>query len=513
MVKASRLTLDADVIVAGAGPAGAASAIHLRKAGLRVMVADWQTFPRDKVCGDFISAVALRELQALGVTAYRNAGRANVIRDAAVFLDGQHLLTSALPRLPGLRTFGRVIPRRTFDQWLVAKARSDGAVFAERHRIVAFRPARRHVEVDAEIGGQRRTLRAHALIGADGSTSVTAALMRGERPSVEDRVIAVRAYFDGVDGPADRADLYFSSTAFPGYGWVFPSGPQTANVGVGMVLRTLPPSTEHLASLLRRLIAQDPALRARLGHARLTHKIVGWPLTTFNPTLPIVGDRVMLVGDAAGLINPLNGEGIQYALLSGRWAAETLVACASRGDFSRKGLGSYAERVDAEFRRDLGLARAAVQLIRNRALNPLWLEALRTIVARAGVDEDYAEVVGGILAGVVPVRRALDLDIVLKTLRQSAVRLGMQTLKESSYHPTYLARLGIRVTQAALDIAAPMLKHRAETEHWAVALGTSVVDSSRRPVLTPQNSGARYPAVTRDSRSRDRRRKHGAQTR
>jgi len=472
--------LDADVIVVGAGPAGAASAIHLRKAGLRVLVADWQTFPRDKVCGDFISAVALKELSALGVTAYRDARRANVIRDAALFLDGRHLLTSELPRMAGSRTLGRVIRREAFDEWLVAKARADGAVIGERHRVVAYRVARRHVEVDAEISGRRRTLRAQALIGADGSTSLIARLVRGQRDSSDDRVIAVRAYFEGVEGPPDRADLYFSSEAFPGYCWVFPTGSQTANVGVGMVLKTLPRSTERLEILLQRLIAQDPGLQKRLKSARQSRKIASWPLATFNPTLPVIGNRVLLVGDAAGLINPLNGEGIQYALLSARWAAETLVACTSRGAFSRTDLAPYAERVDAELRWDLGLARAAVQLIRNRALNPLWLEALQTIVARAAVDAEYAEVVGGVLAGVVPVRRVLDLQVVRKTMQQSAIRLGMQTLKELSYHPTHLTRLGVRVTRAALDIAGPMLKHREDTERWAVALGESLFDFSGR---------------------------------
>jgi geranylgeranyl reductase family protein len=507
--------LDADVIIAGAGPAGAASAIHLRKAGLRVMVADWQTFPRDKVCGDFVSAVALKELQALGVTTYRGRGRANVIRDAAVFLDGRHLLTSALPRTRALRTFGRVIPRETFDDWLVAKARADGASLAERHRVVGYRATRRHVEVDAEAGGRRRTLRARALIGADGSTSVVARLVRGERASADDRVIAVRAYFEGVRGPSDRADLYFSSAAFPGYGWLFPTGPHTANVGVGMVLRTLPPSTDHLASLLRRLVDQDPGLHDRLRDARLTHKIVGWPLTTFNPTLPVVSDRVILVGDAAGLINPLNGEGIQYALLSGRWAAETLVACASRGDFSRAALEPYAGRVDAELRSDLGLARVVVQLIRNRALNPLWLEALQVIVARAAVDAGYAEVVGGVLAGVVPVRRVLDLGIVRRTLQQAVIRSGMRTFEELSYHPTHLARLGVRLTQAALDMAKPMLTRREDTERWAVSLGKSLFDVSAGAAADAAAAIRRArPAVSRDSQTRGRRRRsHGAEGR
>jgi flavin-dependent dehydrogenase len=101
---------------------------------------------------------------------------------------------------------------------------------------------------------------------------------------------------------------------------------------------------------------------------------------------------VLLAGDAAGLINPLNGEGIQYALLSGRWAAETVIACAASHDFSGRALGAYAARVDDELRYDLSLSRTIVQLIRNRVLDPLWLEALRIIAAQARVDAEHARI-------------------------------------------------------------------------------------------------------------------------
>ena len=85
-------------------------------------------------------------------------------------------------------------------------------------------------------------------------------------------MIAVRAYFDGVNGPADRADLHFSSAAFPGYAWVFPTGEDSANVGVGIVLRTLPKHSEHLPKLLANLINDDAAIRHRVGGARVQSK-------------------------------------------------------------------------------------------------------------------------------------------------------------------------------------------------------------------------------------------------
>ena len=143
-------------------------------------------------------------------------------------------------------------------------------------------------------------------------------------------MLAVRAYYDNVEGPYQRADVYYSSNSFPGYYWFFPTGKTTANVGIGIVKETFPSNEMHLQELLKDTIAKDPALRHRVGKAVLRGKIVGWPLSTFDPNMQITADRVLLTGDAAGLINSLNGEGIQTALSSGRWAAETLINCLTK---------------------------------------------------------------------------------------------------------------------------------------------------------------------------------------
>jgi hypothetical protein len=227
---------------------------------------------------------------------------------------------------------------------------------------------------------------------------------------------------------------------------------------------------------LLRLIDEDAALKRRLGGARLATPIVGWPLTTYNPRLPVVGDRVLLAGDAAGLINPLNGEGIQYALLSGRWAAETVIACAASRDFSGRALGAYAARIDDELRYDLSLSRTIVQLIRNRALNALWLEALRIIAAQARVDAEYARITGGVLAGILPARSLLSVKVVRDTVQQAALCLGIRTVAGLSFRPNDLATVGVRLSEAAVDIASTILRHRGDSERWGTELVTSTID-------------------------------------
>jgi menaquinone-9 beta-reductase len=114
----------------------------------------------------------------------------------------------------------------------------------------------------------------------------------------------------------------------------------------------------------------------------------------------------MLIGDAASLINPLNGEGIQYALLSARWAAETLAPCLRGDDFSARALAPFSARVESEMRYDMALARLIVQFSSNRALTPLWIGASKILAERAHKDANTARIISGIFAGLLPARHA-----------------------------------------------------------------------------------------------------------
>jgi menaquinone-9 beta-reductase len=154
--------------------------------------------------------------------------------------------------------------------------------------------------------------------------------------------------------------------------------------------------------MLLRLTAEDASLRYRLRGAQIRGKVLGHPLTTYNPRLPLIGERMMLLGDAAGLINPLNGEGIQYALHSARWAVDIATDCLASDRLDAASLIGYQRRVHQSLRADMALSRLFVQLIRNRTLNQVWLDALRSMVARAQTDPDYAHHLGCVLTGLTP---------------------------------------------------------------------------------------------------------------
>lgn len=258
-----------------------------------------------------------------------------------------------------------------------------------------------------------------------------------------------------------------------------------------MLRNTLPTTREHLRTHLEHLISTDPALKQRMRFAGPVGNVVVWPLTTYNSDSPLVGDRTVLVGDAAGLINPLNGEGIQYALLSGIWAAEAVVACASCGDFSQAALAPYAQRVAEQFGRDFAITRTLVQLIRNQALNPIWIRALHLIVGRASLDDEYARVAGGVLAGVVPARNIFKPDIVRKTIEQTAVHAGAQ-VAGAPLTANGLLRAGIDATQFAIEVVSTMLQDSSGTERWALELAAraqAVLTSSNRSSRTEESLG------------------------
>ena len=421
--------IDVDVAIVGAGPAGAAAAYHFTRAGFRVVLIDQRRFPRDKVCGDFVGPAALAELDGLRLSSQPTFGDANKIRNGALYLNGDKVVERPFPHIQGLRDHGLCIPRMLLDNAIVQAAIASGARLIEESRVTGYETNAAGVTLFHQGSGGQKRLRTRLLIGADGSSSLISRILRGAKPPRRDRIVAVRAYFEGVEGATDQADLYVNSSSFPGYYWLFPTGSGMANVGVGMLLEAWTPNKQNLSQLLTELIESDPAIHSRLGNARICDKIVGWPLATFNPRLPIVANRVVLLGDAAGLINPLSGEGIQYALRSARWSSEALSDSLSSDNLSAAGLRPYVRRVQAEMRYDMAFSRLIIDFAKNSALDPLWLSALGVIAKRGAADFEYYEVAAGVFAGIVPARELLALPFLWRTTKSAALTLGTAVIE------------------------------------------------------------------------------------
>jgi len=467
---------DCDALVVGGGPAGAAAAARLAARGFTTIVVDRATFPRDKVCGDFVGPAALAELANLGVTGTEAFAATNTVGECALHVDGNQLGVLAIPQVGGLPAYGRVIPRRYLDAWILDAARHAGATVLDGRKVTAIERAPDAVTVRGHSAAGPWQLRTRLLVGADGSNSIIARALRGAVPPRQDRIVAVRAYFDDVDGPAGQADVCLCSDSFPGYAWLFPCGGGQANVGVGMLVSTYPQAGRNLRDLLLRLIAEDASMRRRLRGARMDGRVLGCPLTTYNPRLPLTGDRVMLVGDAAGLINPLNGEGIQYALHSARWAADVAADCLSSGRLDAASLYRYQQRVRHSLGQDMAFSRLVVQLIRNRHLDPVWLRTLRVIASRAQADPDYAHRVGCVVTGLAPATTTFGLSMAARTAGHARIsaRSAAPPHRPSRGRPS--GRPSAAASRSTTGGTAPLAATSGEFAGWAAGVGRALTD-------------------------------------
>ena len=313
---------DADVVVVGAGPAGAAAAIVLARAGRRVILADRAQFPRDKCCGDGITGAALPRLRQLGLEPARVASWTNVARSVFVSPSGREVPLATGDARPSVLA---IATRLNLDAALVDLARDAGARVLEEARLEAATVSAESVTLEFESAG---TLRAPHVIAADGAWSPTRRALDRTREADLPKWQAARAYVDGVVGPAaTEALVWFDADLLPGYAWSFPLGGGRANVGVG-TLRSAGGGGGWIVRRLAQLLESDQA-RAALGHgSNQPTRTVVWPIPTElkRSNLMAGGGRVLFAGDAVGATDPMTGEGIAEALQTGTLAAEALAA-------------------------------------------------------------------------------------------------------------------------------------------------------------------------------------------
>ncbi len=233
-----------------------------------------------------------------------------------------------------------------------------------------------------------------------------------------------------------------------------------------MIASTLPRNAAHVKTLLNDQIRNNPNLAERIGKGRIKGKVQGWPLTFQNPKNKIISDRLLLIGDAAGLINPLSGDGIQYALLSARWAAECLIQCAAKNDYSVGSLRAYKEKLRQETAYDMALSNLLIQVTRNRAFTPVWMEILKIFFERSREDKDYAAVIAGIFDGTLPSFKALDPVFILKSFLQGGVHFASNAGSDLLQGPAHWVQKGIDAGAFATGIIQSIQAHPGDYAKW-----------------------------------------------
>jgi menaquinone-9 beta-reductase len=379
-----------DVVIVGAGPGGSATAHYLARAGFKVLLLDKFSFPRDKTCGDALTPRALRVLDDMGILpAVEELGhRLNTIQ----FVSPRGHIAMA-PLLEEDAPYDHLLfaPRLLLDNLILERALASGAHFKSPVRVTAIVPAGEEMLVKGQEGKQEVTYRARVVVIATGAASTNLLLQMGLFKKAPEMVLCARAYYEGVS--VDVAHCRFDGVSLPGYGWIFPVSATTVNVGVGLFHSAFfarqRPKTAH--DLFQRFVQSSP-IHEMLAPAHQVGPRKGYPLRLDFAHAPTFGPRTLLVGEAAGLVNPVTGEGIDYALESGKLAAEHLSRIFAEGNFSSQQLSRYDQALRQRYQQLF----IVCDRLRAFYLNPLLLdsaikavsrnEELKTLFMRIAID-------------------------------------------------------------------------------------------------------------------------------
>jgi geranylgeranyl reductase family protein len=384
-----------DVIVAGAGPAGTSVATFLARRGVTTLVLDRAGFPRDKVCGDGLTPQAIYWLDRLGCVDEVLAETKACIKECDLFLDGRRLLTGGFARNTRYPDFAILLDRRRFDHILLRNAVTAGARFEGGRSVREIEVGRDSVCVSVDAGGQREEYHGRIVIGADG---VSSAVSRQLGNTLKNGVMAVslRAYYELVEHDGSQIKVYFDQGFFPGYGWLFVDDTGFANVGLGYAYDKRFPLRPHLRETFLAFIERD--LGEMLRHSKQCGRISGGAAAFYRPTA-IVGDRVMLVGDAANQADPLNGGGIHKAMEGASLAADAALHALTVGDFSAATLGVYEELWRENLETDWKTAEFFLSVAKNPALRDFCLYLLAQIGLLTTEDPRFQEFASGVFSG------------------------------------------------------------------------------------------------------------------
>ena len=339
--KNARAIIDAmgemyDAVVVGAGPGGCAAAYRLAELGCKVALLDKEIFPREKVCGDGVAPRAVHSLYRMGLREELETGckRTSGIR----FYSTHGGLTEVrYPMGSRYPDHGYVIPREKLDHLLLRRAESMGVEVMQACRVEDLLAEEGGVfpGVKAERGGDKVEILARYIVGADGPWSRIAGRLGLFKDDPLYLGVSVRAYMEGVEGIADCLEIYPEDAIMPCCGWIFPLDESTANVGVGAMLYAIRKRRINLNRAFEDMICSTRHASQKLRRAALRGRLRGAVLRVgLRGSVPRRAN-VLLVGDAASLTNPISGEGITYALESGRLAAETIAAALRSGNPER----------------------------------------------------------------------------------------------------------------------------------------------------------------------------------
>ncbi|CAN5761983.1 geranylgeranyl reductase family protein [soil metagenome] len=357
------------VLVVGGGPAGASAAHWLAHGGHDVTLVEKKEFPRDKTCGDGLTPRAILQLQDMGFDF--DVADFHTITGLRSYAGDDLMLEMAWPEHSRFPNWGGVIRRRDLDEQVARLTEKQGVVVRQKTEAKPVIEGGRLAAVDLTHGGDTERLEPDYVVIADGSLDRFGRSLGTTRRKDYPMGLAARGYYSSprstdsfLESQLDIRDD--SGASMPGYGWVFPLGDGTVNVGVGLLSTFKRWKHVNTTRMMNDYVDHSAPDYWDLGdHSRLSNP-EGGKLTMSFSKGPLVGTNWVVVGDAAGAINPWNGEGISYGYETGRLAAEYVSGAIAADDPSL--LHRYTQRLDDEYGLYYKMARIFVKLIGNPPL-------------------------------------------------------------------------------------------------------------------------------------------------
>ncbi|HCK10476.1 MAG TPA: hypothetical protein DHW45_11420 [Candidatus Latescibacteria bacterium] len=400
-----------DLVIVGAGPAGAIATLYARRAGLSVCLVDKEIFPRDKICGDALSGKAvtiLRELDLFNEVGDLPGAEIHTVTFGSpdnTLVDIDLTRSSRQDLLTGF-----VIRREILDHFLFQRAQKAADRTIEGFTVrEVLKEGEQVCGVSGRLdSGEKQEIRGKVVLGADGFNSIVARKLGLYSHDPKHWIVALRCYYKNVKGLTDQIELHYVDEVIPGYFWIFPLEEGYANIGIGMLHEYIKRENIDLRVALENAIHNE-AFRDRFVDSEPTEEPTGWNLPAGSKHRLNHGNGFMLLGDAAGLIDPFTGEGIGNAFYSAKFAVDAARRAIDSNDISAKVLSEYDRLLWDEIGDELKVSHRLQQIGRSRTL-------LNFVIHKAERSQEVRDTIMGMMANEVPKKQLTNPLFYLKLL-------------------------------------------------------------------------------------------------
>jgi len=400
-----------DAIIVGAGPAGSSAAIYCNKLGLNTLLLDKSIFPRDKICGDALSGKSVKILEELDLLQDLDKLDGAIV-NRIIFGNPNHSecelhLNKSLNKRH--ISHGFVIPRKIFDNYLFKKASDvSNVVSGFNVKDLIYNKSQVVGVKGKSINGEQKKYFGNIVLGADGPYSIVSRKSGLYNSDMNYTAVGLRCYYENIEDLTDQIELHYVNETIPGYFWIFPAGNKKANIGVGLLKSRAKKKKYNLQQIMKQVI-NSKNFKHRFKNSNALEKPKGWNLPFGNTKRGNHGNGFLLLGDAAGLVDPFTGEGIGNAMESGKIAADIVLKAKKINNFSNQILSEYDKVLWEYLGSELKTSTLLLKLAHYRIL-------LNFVIDRASRNKNIKNMISGMLADEVPKTELSNPMFYLKTL-------------------------------------------------------------------------------------------------